>query len=116
MNIREMYSAIGADYNEVAGRLMDNEAFIIRLVKKYEQDTNCEKLETALKDEDYGDAFDAVHSLKGLSANLGFTRLYKASYELTEALRAEKYDGVNELGREVINAHKEVMDNIKKLD
>ncbi len=116
MDIREMYSAIGSDYNEIAGRLMDNEAFIVKLVKKYEEDNNCERLEEALREEDYETAFDAVHSLKGLSANLGFTRLYKASFELTETLRAEKYDGVTDLSREVFNAHKEVIDNIKKLD
>ena len=35
----------------------------------------------------YSDAFRASHTLKGVSLNLGFTKLYEVSDALTEALR-----------------------------
>ncbi len=35
-------------------------------------------------------AFRAAHTLKGICMNLGFDRLYEASYDITEVLRAKK--------------------------
>lgn len=56
---------------------------------KFINDTIFNSLETALKENNYRNAFRAVHTLKGLSYNLGFTTLGKSSDILTELLRTE---------------------------
>ena len=116
MKIREMYASIGADYEEVTGRLTDNEAFITKLVRKYAEDGNCERLQKAMQYKDYEDAFEAAHALKGLSSNLGFSKLYEVSSGLTEKLRAKDYDGVESLSEEVQAAHDAVVKAIAELE
>ena len=46
---------------------------------------------------DYEEAFRAAHTLKGVSQNLSFTKLYRSSHEITEALRDKSYDKAAQL-------------------
>ena len=45
-----------------------------------------------MRSNNWEEAFRAAHTLKGVSQNLGFTRLYESSHEITEALRTKNYD------------------------
>ena len=88
MTVEECYRAFGGDYEGTIDRLVTEE-----LVTKY--------LIRFLNDPSYGslvdafsargskdrDAFQAVHTLKGLSLNLGMTQLTKSAAALTETLR-----------------------------
>ena len=40
----------------------------------------------------FEEAFRAAHTLKGVTQNLSFTKLYHSSHAITEALRAKDYD------------------------
>ncbi len=111
-----MYTAIGDDYAEVASRITDNEAFIGRLVKKYAQDENYNKLVKAVQYKDYDEAFEAAHAIKGLASNLGFGKLYEASYELTEKLRAKDYEDIEGFLSRTEEAQKEVLEAISGLE
>ncbi len=115
MGLRELYESIGSDYDRVLARLMNNEKFIYRLLKKYEQDTNMEKLKEAVGAKDYEAAFDAAHTLKGLAGNIGLTRLYEASFVITERLRAKDYKDLDAYLGEVEEAQNEVMEMLSKL-
>ena len=88
MNIEECYRTFGGNYQDVKSRLMKDE-LIQRLVIKFLADTSYEKLSEAMSQADYGEAFRAVHTLKGVSANLGLGRLLASAGELTELLRTE---------------------------
>ena len=88
MTVEECYRAFGGDYEGTIDRLVTEE-----LVTKY--------LMRFLNDPSYGslvdafsaggsrdrEAFQAVHTLKGRSLNLGMTQLTKSAAALTEALR-----------------------------
>ena len=75
MNINECYQAMGADYEEVFGRLR-SERLITKFVLKFPGDPSFSQLQSTLEE-------------KNVEAqNLGFTPLYEATATLTEVLRA----------------------------
>lgn len=86
MQLEECYESFGGDYQDVRSRLMKDE-LIRRLVIKFLEDTSYEKLSAAMEQADYGEAFRAVHTLKGVSQNLSFDRLSRSTAALTEVLR-----------------------------
>lgn len=87
MNINECYQAMGADYEEVFGRLR-NERLITKFVLKFPGDPSFSQLQNTLEEKNVEEAFRAAHTLKGVAQNLGFTPLYEATATLTEVLRA----------------------------
>lgn len=87
MNINECYQAMGADYEEVFGRLR-SERLITKFVLKFPGDPSFSQLQSTLEEKNVEEAFRAAHTLKGVAQNLGFTSLYEATATLTEVLRA----------------------------
>lgn len=90
MTIQECYKKMGADYQEVLGRLY-NEAMICKFVRMFLQDDSFQILEEALRRGDVKEAFRGAHTLKGVCQNLGFSNLYAPTYTLTETLRAGRW-------------------------
>ena len=115
MTIQECYAQMGANYNEVLGRLY-NEAMIHKFVLLFLKDDSFQNLETALKKADVKEAFRAAHTLKGVCQNLGFTNLYAPTYDLTETLRAGKLEGTQEQFAQVAEQYKITVDAIHALD
>ena len=93
MTIQECYKKMGADYQEVLGRLY-NEAMICKFVRMFLQDDSFQILEEALRRGDVKEAFRGAHTLKGVCQNLGFSNLYEPTYTLTETLRAGQLEGM----------------------
>lgn len=91
MTIQECYAALGGDYEEVLNRLY-SEALVRKFVGKFSSDPSFRLLNDSLKAGNYEEAFRAAHTLKGVSQNLSFTKLYQSSHEITEALRTANYD------------------------
>lgn len=75
MTIQECYKKMGADYQEVLGRL-HNEAMIGKFVRMFLQDDSFHILEDGLRRGDVKEAFRGAHTLKGVCQNLGFSNLY----------------------------------------
>lgn len=96
MTIQECYAALGGDYEEVLGRLY-SEALVRKFVGKFLSDQSFQLLDDSMKAGNYEEAFRAAHTLKGVSQNLSFTRLYQSSHEITEALRTKNYDSAAQL-------------------
>ena len=87
MNLKECYAALEGDYEDVLGRLRTEklvQKFVLKFLNDGSYDLLCKSLETG----DYGEAFRASHTIKGVCQNLSFTKLYKSSHDLTEALRS----------------------------
>ena len=91
MTIQECYAALEGDYQEVLSRLY-SDALVQRFVGKFLSDQSFPLLEQSMSDRNDEEAFRAAHTLKGVTQNLSFTRLYRSSHELTEALRAKDYE------------------------
>ena len=64
---------------------------------------------------DYETAFRAMHTLKGVAVNLGFTALYNVSSALTEKLRSQEYDNLDGLIADVKKQYDIVIEAIAAL-
>lgn len=115
MTIQECYKKMGADYQEVLGRL-HNEAMIGRFVRMFLQDDSFQILEEAMRRGDVKEAFRGAHTLKGVCQNLGFSNLYAPAYTLTETLRAGQLEGTQEQFAKVEEQYQCTMDAIRALD
>ncbi len=90
MTIKECYDIMNGNYEEALRRLM-NDSLIQRFLNKFINDKSFENLCAAMSAEDYEQAFQEAHSLKGVSQNMAFTALSDAVCALTEELRGGNY-------------------------
>ncbi len=109
MNIREFYNALEENYDEVLTRLMV-ESRIVKYVSKFKNDGSFNNLRNNLAEENYPEAFRAVHTLKGIAQNLGFHKLYLVSSRLTEKLRADEYDNLQPLFEDIEKEYNRIIE------
>ena len=86
MTLQECYAALEGDYQGVLGRLT-SERMVQKLVLKFLNDGIYDLLLRSMAEENWQEAFRAAHTIKGVCQNLDFTRLYRSSSQLSEALR-----------------------------
>lgn len=86
MKLQEFYEELNGNYEDVKSRLTDEdriEKFVIRFL----EDDSFQKIVSAREHNNDMDVFRAIHTLKGISLNMGFVGLYQACYQMTEAVR-----------------------------
>ena len=91
MTVEECYIRLGADYGDAIRRLGNAER-LKKFLGKLASDESFPTLREALAARNYEQAFQAVHTLKGISMNLGLSPLAVSSSALTEVLRGKKAD------------------------
>ena len=89
MTLRDCFASIQGDYEGLMSRVM-TEKLAERLVLKFLEDPNFGQLVEGIEQEDYEKAFRGAHTLKGVCASLGFTRLQEVSSQFTEELRGRE--------------------------
>ena len=87
MTIEQCYQELGGNYAEVCGRL-PSQHLVEKFARKFLDDQSYAELTAAMAAGDREVAFRAAHTLKGVAANLSFTRLRVSASDLTELLRA----------------------------
>lgn len=85
--LQKIFQAYGADYHTTMARFVGNEALYLRFLDLLFQDENLEKLVSSLDSGDLNRAFEAAHTLKGVTGNLGLTSLCEAVCRIVEPLR-----------------------------
>ncbi len=113
MTLKECYEAFGGDYEDVISRLRTDER-VKKFLLKFLDDSSMKELEEALQAEDYEEAFRAAHTLKGVCQNLGFTRLYASSHELTEVLRDQKEHDVRKLLEKAEEDYQKLVESVRQ--
>ena len=88
MTIQECYQKLGGDFAEIEKRL-PSVSLITKFIAKFLNDGSFSELCQAMQEGRREGAFRAAHTLKGVSANLGFDRLETSAGQLTELLRPE---------------------------
>ena len=83
----EKLNEFGANTAEGLERCAGMEAFYIKLVNMSLNESNFDKLETAIKENDLNAAFEAAHALKGVLGNLSLTPMFEVCSEMIELLR-----------------------------
>ena len=86
MTLQECYEKMGGNYEDVISRLTKEER-ITKYTIKFLEDTTFQSLCEAREAKDHEAVFREIHTLKGVSQNLGFTKLYEACHVMTEAVR-----------------------------
>ncbi|MCQ2080304.1 MAG: Hpt domain-containing protein [Lachnospiraceae bacterium] len=76
-NVKDVYALMGEDYDEVIGRLKKDER-IEKFLIKFLETKEYNQVVEALKNDDIKAAFESAHTIKGLSLNLGFSKLGSA--------------------------------------
>lgn len=87
MTMEECYQKLEGNYGEVCSRL-PSPRLVEKFVGKFREDKSFEMLCAAMEAGNREDAFGAAHTLKGVCANLSFTRLMGSASRLTEMLRS----------------------------
>lgn len=115
MTLENLYDNIGASYADTVNRLM-NETFLLRFVRKFPADPSFAQLKDALARGNVDEAFRAAHTLKGVCANLGFTRLCETAAQLTELLRSGTLEGSAPLFEQLSEDYMYLLRQIELLD
>lgn len=88
MTIQECYRELGGDFAQAEQRLC-KASLVKRFITKFLDDDSFAELCRAMQAGQREEAFRAAHTLKGVSANLSFSRLQASAGRLTELLRPE---------------------------
>lgn len=88
MTIEQCYEQLHGDYAQVIQRL-PSPALVERFLGKFLDDGSFSELTSAMAAGQTEAAFRAAHTLKGVSANLGFEQLRQSASALTEFLRGK---------------------------
>lgn len=88
MTVKECYEGMGGNYQEVLGRLRDDNR-ITKFLTLFLNDPSFKLLEDSLASGNAQEAFRAAHTIKGVCLNLSITRLFNSSNDLTESLRGK---------------------------
>ena len=83
----EVFEKYGGDYKTTLGRFMGNEKMYLKFLNMLFKDENLKKLGDAVQEGNLTAAFEAAHTLKGVTANLGLTPLYNEVCRIVEPLR-----------------------------
>lgn len=109
----EKLKEFGVDIDEGLARLGGNEELYIKLIKMVIDDSNFDKLDKAIKENNLEVAFEAAHTLKGVLGNLSIKPIYEKVYEITELLRNKEQADYSLKIKEIINQKEELR---KKLE
>lgn len=84
---REMLAANGFSIEDAMQRFMNKEQLWLKFLKKFKADTSYAELVQALAEKNCRKAFEASHTLKGITGNLALADLNRLISEQTEYLR-----------------------------
>ncbi len=100
-NVLETLKANGVDVDGALERFCGKEDFYKKYLGKFADEKCYTGLFESLEIEDYENAIINVHTLKGVSGNLGFSKLMEYSMAMLTDLRAEKYDNLEAHSRNI---------------
>jgi len=75
------------DVNEGSKRVLNNTKLFVKLLGRFKEDKSIDNISAALESGDIAQAQIAAHTLKGLTANLSLSELYKQCVELEAQMK-----------------------------
>ena len=111
---KQALRAAGIDVEAALARMMGSEALLARLLKKFLDDANCEKLHSAISVGDREAALAASHTLKGVCGNLSMTALFDLLTRQVAAFRAGDWEGAVALLEQIDQAYARVTAAIRE--
>lgn len=116
MNLERFYKGRDEDYPVILGRFMGNEGLLEKFVRNFPDDPTYQLLCDAMEAGDWEQVEMSAHTLKGVAANLSFSKLFQASADLVNTIRSKELDKADGFFQEVTRTYKEVVQDISVLD
>lgn len=116
MNLEDFYRGRDEDYPVILGRFMGNENLLKKFVKNFPDDPTYGRLCEAIEAHDWPQVEMSAHTLKGVAANLSFSKLFQASADLVNAIRKQETEKADGLFSEVQKTYQEVVQDISGLE
>jgi HPt (histidine-containing phosphotransfer) domain-containing protein len=98
----------GVDTEGALRRFVGNTQLYGKFLKSFRDDENYSQIAPAFDRGDYEAALTAVHTLKGISGNLGMNRLFAACSRTVELIRAGENEKAAGSCTEVKEAYEEI--------
>ena len=76
------------DFDDGVKRVMNNSKLYVKLLTKFKTDTRLDDLEAAIAAGELEKARNAIHTIKGVAANLSLAELHKQSLALENQIKA----------------------------
>ncbi len=115
MSVNEFYDKIEGNYEDIKGRLRSDE-LIARFLQKFLTENTYSSLVEAVEAQDVEASIFAVHKLKGVAANLSFTKLFELSNAFLTDLRKENQTVVDkEMMQQVATEYERVIQAIQEM-
>lgn len=105
----------GINVDETMNRFMNNEALLMKFLKKFADDDNMNALGTIIASKNYQEVLPVAHTLKGVCGNLGFTNLYDIFSNMCQECRKERFDDMDRLFAEAKKEYPKIIAVIQKL-
>lgn len=115
MSVKELLEEAGADSAVVLARFGNNEALLERFIKKFPADPNFESLKEAIGEVNVKNIEIYSHTLKGVTANLGFDNLSARSAAIVNAVRGGETKNLESLFAELKTEYVKVVEGINTL-
>ena len=113
--MKEKLEALGVNVEDAMVRFMNNEAMLVKFLRKFVNNTNYSALKEAIAAGDKENALLHSHTLKGNCGNLSLTALYQLFTKQVELFRAEDWDGACAMMDEIEAKYTETIDGINEL-
>lgn len=116
MEFQELCARLSVDYAATLARFSGNEGLFRRFLLRFPSDGTFAKLQAAQAAGDLPGMENGAHTLKGVAANLGLSRLQEASDQLVQAIRRGDGDAVPALYAQVEQAYRTAADLLQSAE
>ncbi len=87
----------GVDYDAALMRCVNSVPLYEMLLNSFAADLHIDDVTNAYAAKDWEALFALAHEIKGVSGNLGLTKLYRVSADVTQTLRDKRYEALDAL-------------------
>lgn len=106
----------GVDLDGSITRFSGNQALYERFLNKFTEDTVYSSVVKAFQEKDYEAAASSVHTLKGMSGNLGIIPLYQACSNTMDYLRSGDIDNAVSSYSKIKDTYQEIISVIQAVE
>lgn len=115
MKLNELKEKMDIDIENTLARFGNMESFYIKFLKKFVDDKNFETLSEGIEKRDIKIVKESAHTLKGVTGNLGITRLYEISVKLMK-IEELSWEEILTLYEDLKKEMEKTREILKKLD
>ncbi len=114
MDLLDELRTLGVDVDDGLKRLMGNEKLYRRLLGSFVKMIRTQAVDPDFDENDYKEAIEKAHSIKGTAGNLSLTPIYKSYSEVLNLLRTDKPAEAKAVLAEVLPIQQEIISCIEK--